>query len=156
MPQMAINALLARQAQLGRAVVRLKGGDPFIFGRGGEEAEALAAAGLPYEVVPGITAAEWAAFKRGYLPMMKDPMSLKSLHERRPASPLKHVAPVRCGAKNRQGNPCQKWPLKGRNRCRNHGGKSLRGVDSPSFKNGKHSKLLPRNLTGRLLAGYGL
>jgi uroporphyrin-III C-methyltransferase len=61
MPQEEINALLIREARAGHDVVRLKGGDPFIFGRGGEEVEAARAAGIPVEVVPGISAALGAA-----------------------------------------------------------------------------------------------
>ncbi len=60
-----IHALLIRHAQAGRFVVRLKGGDPFVFGRGGEEAEALEAAGIPYEVIPGVSSAVAAPASAG-------------------------------------------------------------------------------------------
>lgn len=61
LPQDQINALLVREALAGRDVVRLKGGDPLVFGRGGEEAEAAHTAGVPVEIVPGISAANGAA-----------------------------------------------------------------------------------------------
>jgi uroporphyrinogen III methyltransferase / synthase len=54
-PQEEIDAMMIERARQGETVVRLKGGDPFIFGRGGEEIEALAAAGIPFEIVPGVT-----------------------------------------------------------------------------------------------------
>ncbi|MGE5242633.1 MAG: uroporphyrinogen-III C-methyltransferase [Betaproteobacteria bacterium] len=63
--QASIHGVMIRAARRGRRVVRLKGGDPFVFGRGGEEALALAAAGIPFDVVPGVTSAVAAAALAG-------------------------------------------------------------------------------------------
>ena len=57
LPQEAINALIVAQAEAGNVVIRLKGGDPFVFGRGGEEVDAVRAAGISVEVIPGVSAA---------------------------------------------------------------------------------------------------
>ncbi|OGP06563.1 MAG: uroporphyrinogen-III C-methyltransferase, partial [Deltaproteobacteria bacterium GWA2_42_85] len=65
LPQDKINELIIEKAKKGKIIARLKGGDPFIFGRGGEEAEEIVAAGIDFEVIPGVTAGVAAAAYAG-------------------------------------------------------------------------------------------
>jgi uroporphyrin-III C-methyltransferase / precorrin-2 dehydrogenase / sirohydrochlorin ferrochelatase len=98
--QATINALLIRLAGEGRRVVRLKGGDPFVFGRGGEEAEALARAGVPCEVVPGVTAA-LACAAQARIPLthrgVARSVTLMTGHTKDGVPDLDYVAAARAG-----------------------------------------------------------
>ena len=100
MPQRDINALLVDLARQGRRVVRLKGGDPFIFGRGGEEAEALEEAGIDYDVVPGITAA-LACAASARIPLTHraaaHAVTFVTAHRRRPALGIDYAGLLRPG-----------------------------------------------------------
>ncbi len=102
-PQEEINRMLIAFASRGKHVVRLKNGDPFVFGRGGEEAEALAAAGIPCEVIPGVTAAVAAGAYCG-LPLTRRGLSscvtLVTGHE----DPTKACSDVDWGALARMGS----------------------------------------------------
>jgi uroporphyrin-III C-methyltransferase/precorrin-2 dehydrogenase/sirohydrochlorin ferrochelatase len=100
MKQRDINALLVRLAREGRRVVRLKGGDPFIFGRGGEEVEALAEAGVAHEVVPGITAALACAASAGIPLTHRDSahaVTFVTAHRRRPDLGIDYAGLLRPG-----------------------------------------------------------
>jgi uroporphyrin-III C-methyltransferase/precorrin-2 dehydrogenase/sirohydrochlorin ferrochelatase len=100
MPQAEINALLIRLAGEGNRVVRLKGGDPFIFGRGGEEIEALRAAGIGCAVVPGITAALACAASAGIPLTHRDhahAVTFVTAHRRRPDLGIDYAGLLRPG-----------------------------------------------------------
>ena len=125
-PQEQTEALMIARAQAGRTVVRLKGGDPFVFGRGGEEALALRAAGIAFEVVPGVTAGVAASAYAGI------PVTHRGLAERGGAGdrpcPGRHAATQRTSRTTRRstgrrwrrsrGRSCSTWASAGCPRSR--------------------------------------
>src|SRR6476659_2664141 len=100
--QDAINELLVRLAREGKRVVRLKGGDPFVFGRGSEEAEALADAGVRFEVVPGVTAGIAAPAYAG-IPVTHRGLATSVTFVTGHEEPLKEKATVDWAARARAG-----------------------------------------------------
>lgn len=92
--QDAINGVLIDRARAGKTVIRLKGGDPGIFGRAGEELEALRAAGVPVEIVPGVTAATAAAARAGFSLTHRERASTVVLTTGSDAGPLESVDPA--------------------------------------------------------------
>jgi uroporphyrin-III C-methyltransferase / precorrin-2 dehydrogenase / sirohydrochlorin ferrochelatase len=100
MPQAEINSLLIRLAREGKRVVRLKGGDPFVFGRGGEEVAALTKAGIPHAITPGITAALACAASAKVPLTHRDhahAVTLVTAHRRRPDLGIDYAGLLRPG-----------------------------------------------------------
>ena len=136
MTQAEINALLVSEATAGGAVVRLKGGDPFVFGRGGEEAEALADAGVPFVVVPGVTAAVAAAAYAGIPVTHRDlntSLTLVTGHEKDRARQTPEAA-----ARDEAGSDATDWAALARLPllCLYMGVKSLPGIAAKLMENG--------------------
>ena len=131
-PQGELNERLVARAREGKCVVRLKGGDPFVFGRGGEEAEALAAAGIDFEVVPGVTSAVAAPAYAGIPVTHRDMASAFQVVTGHAAAPGEGGAGLgRGGARaGDQGGPHVRGTddVRGRGACGGgHGGDDARG-----------------------------
>jgi uroporphyrin-III C-methyltransferase len=139
--QEEIGAILVREAAKNRHVVRLKGGDPLIFGRGGEEEQVLADAGIPFEIVPGVTAASAAGAVTGI-----------PLTHRRHASAVVFVTGHEC--KGKPGEAAVDWPALARTRatlCIYMGVRRLAGIAAELREGG-----LPRNTPVAVIANATL